>query len=168
MSEPTAAMEAHPAWASRIPTVTGAGLPAMGTAVAQPSPVKKGYQCPQCDRPPFESKRALGAHLWGAHQVEGTTRKKGPAKRKAEAETKVEQDPKAKGACPVCGSVMLTANIARHINRSHTKTIDVTVDDIFVSVTEMLFPDNVPTDVLPELLAWRDATKRLLDSLVSS
>jgi hypothetical protein len=124
--------------------------------------------CPECGKA-FDTPQGLGSHRWAAHQVESPHRND----RKRKARTK---KPRPDAPCPRGGKEIRADNLKRHLKNVHDIDLDAQaqaltfeVDDIFVTVVNLLFPTGaIPIKALPELLAWREATAKLLETLVSS
>ena len=156
MSEEHQAPPTHPAWGVRQEVD-----PEVRKLQAE---IEAMHICPECEKH-FATKQALGSHRWGSHKVSGEPR---PRKRKPKTVEQVLATNKS--TCPTCGKLLLVSSLPKHIARFHAwpvvpETYDV--DDIFNAVAGLLFPESIPTKALPELLAWREATQRLLDTLVS-
>lgn len=99
------------------------------------------HQCPECARR-FGSKAGLGRHRSSTHGVPGASSK---AVKRAAKKGPAKKPPKVKAPEPA-----------------------LDVDDIFLVVAEMFFPQSVPTSALPALIEWRAATQKLLDHLPPS
>ena len=126
------------------------------------------FFCDDCGRE-FPTAAALGGHRSSAHRSSRNPRTK------------------AKAPCPECGGMFVIGQgIGRHRMAAHgipgkkgktaielaphpvrvDPATDFGVDDIVIGTIGMLYLDGtVPIRKLPALLAWRDATRLMLEEI---